>query len=135
AYEKNGVAVLTIPDDIPQQKLATAFKPTAGSFKLQKPVVPQDEVEEAVDLLNRAKKPVALFGTGIKHSGEIMQRFVETYKIPFIQTLPAKGLIPDDHPNSLGQVGKLGTKAAYQAMKSADLVLMVGTNYPYTPYL
>src|SRR5699024_5465754 len=47
----------------------------------------------------------------------------------------AKGLIPDDHPNSLGQVGKLGTKAAYQAMKSADLVLMVGTNYPYTPYL
>lgn len=92
-------------------------------------------MEEAVGLLNRAKKPVALFGTGIKHSGEIMQRFVESYRIPFIETLPAKGLVPDDHPNSLGQVGKLGTKAAYQAMKSADLVLMIGTNYPYTDYL
>lgn len=135
AYEKQGVAVLTIPDDIPQQKLTTAFKPTADLFKLQKPSVPAAQVEEAVDLLNRAKKPVALFGTGIKHSGEIMQRFVETYKIPFVETLPAKGLVPDDHPNSLGQVGKLGTKAAYQAMKSADLVLMIGTNYPYTDYL
>lgn len=135
AYEKQGVAVLTIPDDIPQQKLATAFKPTASSFKVQKPVVPMAEVEEAVELMNRAKKPIALFGTGIKHSGEIMQRFVETYKIPFVQTLPAKGMIPDDHPNSLGQVGKLGTKAAYHAMKSADLILMVGTNYPYTAYL
>ncbi len=135
AYAKHGVAVLTIPDDIPQQKLKTAFEATAAKFSLHKPTVSEEQVEQAVDLLNRAKNPVALFGTGIKHAGETMQRFVETYKIPFVETLPAKGLVPDDHPNSLGQVGKLGTKPAYHAMKDADLLIMVGTNYPYTPYL
>ncbi|GBG94165.1 pyruvate oxidase [Ligilactobacillus salitolerans] len=135
AYSKHGVAVLTIPDDIPQQKVAAAFQPSAVPFQTTIPTVPADKVAAAVDLLNRAKAPVVLFGTGIKHASQTMQKFVEYYKLPFIQTLPAKGIIPDDHPNSLGQVGKLGTKAAYRAMQNADLLLLIGTNYPYTAYL
>lgn len=49
--------------------------------------------------------------------------------------MPAKGLIGDNHPYNLGQLGKLGTKPAFEMMQKADLVIMIGTDYPYTDYL
>ncbi|MBA1395270.1 pyruvate oxidase, partial [Lactobacillus sp. XV13L] len=63
------------------------------------------------------------------------KEFVERYSLPFIQTMPAKGTIADDHPNALGQIGKLGTKPAYEAMFNADLLILIGTDYPYAPYI
>ncbi|MFT8726895.1 MAG: pyruvate oxidase [Liquorilactobacillus ghanensis] len=135
AYENKGVAVLTIPDDIPDQTLKTPYNSSAKAFSLAKPSVNQTQLKQAADLIQQADKPVVLLGVGAKGAGAEIKKFVETNKIPFIETLPAKGIIADDHPNSLGNVGKLGTKPAYEAMKSADLLLLLGTNYPYRPYL
>lgn len=56
-------------------------------------------------------------------------------KIPVIHSLPAKTILPDDHPYSIGNLGKIGTKTSYQTMQEADLLIMVGTNYPYVDYL
>lgn len=135
AYENKGVAVLTIPDDIPDQTLKTPYNSSAKAFSLAKPSLDQTQLKQAADLIQQADKPVVLLGVGAKDAGAEIEKFVETNKIPFIETLPAKGIIADDHPNSLGNVGKLGTKPAYEAMKSADLLLLLGTNYPYRPYL
>ncbi len=44
-------------------------------------------------------------------------------------------MVDDDHPYNLGQLGKLGTKPAFEMMQKADLVIMLGTDYPYAPYL
>ncbi len=137
AYENKGVAVLTIPDDIPDQKLKTAYKSSAKAFALSKPEIDSNQLDQAAELIQQAVKPIVLLGVGAKESaaGAAIQQFVEQNKIPFIETLPAKGTVADDHPNSLGNVGKLGTKPAYEAMKSADLLVLLGTNYPYRPYL
>ena len=64
-----------------------------------------------------------------------MREFIETAKIPAVVTLPAKGILPDSHPYNLGNLGKIGTKPSYQTMQEADLLIMVGTNYPYVDYL
>ncbi|MBZ2406292.1 MAG: pyruvate oxidase [Liquorilactobacillus hordei] len=135
AYENKGVAVLTIPDDIPNQVLKGEYSSSARAFTLNTPEVNKKQLDEATSLIKDSSKPVVLLGVGAKHAGAEIKKFVETNKIPFIETLPAKGTIADDHPNSLGNVGKLGTKAAYEAMKNADLLIMFGTNYPYRPYL
>jgi pyruvate oxidase len=137
AYENQGVAVLTIPDDIPDQVLKGAYKSSARAFKLAKPEISKTQLDQAAELIKEAAKPIVLLGVGAKESaaGAEIQKFVEQNKLPFVETLPSKGTVPDDHPNSLGNVGKLGTKPAYEAMKSADLLLLLGTNYPYVAYL
>lgn len=135
AYTNKGVAVLTIPDDVPDHKISDTFKPTADQFRLDAPSADVKDIDQALAMIKKAKKPVALIGVGAKEAQEQAKEFVERYSIPFIQTMPAKGTIDDDHPNALGQIGKLGTKPAYEAMFNADLLMLIGTDYPYAPYI
>jgi len=135
AFTEKGVAVLTIPDDLPDQKETTSYRDSAAAFALNVPEVDPKQLDDVASLLQKSQKPLALIGRGAENVGEAVQKFVEANHIPFIQTMPAKGTVADDHPNSLGNVGKLGTKPAYEAMKATDLLFMIGTNYPYTPYL
>lgn len=135
AYQKHGVAVLTIPDNLPEQKVTGSYTSSAATFQLTSPQIDSDRLKTAAKLIREAKKPLALVGLGAKHAGSQVASFLERNHIPFISTLPAKGLVGDSHPNSLGNVGKLGTKPAYEAMQNTDLLLMLGTNYPYTAYL
>lgn len=134
AYEHRGVAVLTIPDNLPDEK-AAPYQSSAKSFHLNAPAVTDEQLQQAADLIKASAKPIALVGVGARNAGPAVTKFLETNHIPFISSMPAKGIIGDAHPNSLGNVGKLGTKPAYEAMKSADLLLLFGTNYPYKPYL
>lgn len=76
-----------------------------------------------------------LIGVGAKHAKDELRAFVEAAKIPVVHSLPAKTILPDDHPYSIGNLGKIGTKTSYQTMQDADLLIMVGTNYPYVDYL
>lgn len=135
AYTHKGVAVLTIPDDVPDHKIADTFVPTAGQFQLEQPQARIQDVDRALAMIKKAKNPVALIGKGAENAQLEAKEFVERYAIPFIQTMPAKGTIVDDHPNALGQIGKLGTKPAYEAMFNADLLILIGTDYPYAPYI
>ncbi|UQS81976.1 pyruvate oxidase [Bombilactobacillus folatiphilus] len=135
AYTHKGVAVLTIPDDVPDHKIPDTFKPTAGQFHLEAPKADVKDIDQALAMIKKAKNPVALIGVGAHDAQAQAKEFVERYSIPFIQTMPAKGTIDDDHPNALGQIGKLGTKPAYEAMFNADLLMLIGTDYPYAPYI
>lgn len=76
-----------------------------------------------------------LIGVGAKHAKDELREFIEMAKIPVIHSLPAKTILPDDRPYSIGNLGKIGTKTSYQTMQEADLLIMVGTNYPYVDYL
>ncbi|OZG50419.1 pyruvate oxidase [Bombiscardovia coagulans] len=135
AYLHKGVAVLTIPDNVPDNKIEDSFHPTAELFHESHPAINPEDVDRALAMIHAAKKPVAFFGVGSRGAQAEAKEFVEKYSLPFIQTMPAKGTIDDDHPNALGQIGKLGTKPAYEAMFDADLLILVGTDYPYAPYL
>ena len=43
--------------------------------------------------------------------------------------------MPDSHPHFLGNLGQIGTKPAYEAMEECDLLIMLGTSFPYRDYL
>lgn len=135
AISKRGVAVLSIPDDVPDHMINDNYQPNVDTFKLEKLHIDDSEIRHALDLIETHSNPIVLAGRGIEGAKDEAKEFVEKYKIPFIQTMPAKGLIDDDHPYNLGQLGKLGTKPAFEMMRKADLVIMLGTDYPYAPYL
>ncbi|HDI6924700.1 TPA: pyruvate oxidase [Staphylococcus aureus] len=135
AYEQKGVAVVICPNDLLTEKIKdTTNKPVDTS----RPTVVSPkykDIKKAVKLINKGKKPVMLIGVGAKHAKDELREFIEMAKIPVIHSLPAKTILPDDHPYSIGNLGKIGTKTSYQTMQEADLLIMVGTNYPYVDYL
>lgn len=135
AYEQKGVAVVICPNDLLTEKIKdTTNKPVDTS----RPTVVSPkykDIKKAVKLINKSKKPVMLIGVGAKHVKDELRAFVEAAKIPVVHSLPAKTILPDDHPYSIGNLGKIGTKTSYQTMQDADLLIMVGTNYPYVDYL
>lgn len=135
AYEQKGVAVVICPNDLLTEKIKdTTNKPVDTS----RPTVVSPkykDIKKAVKLINKSKKTVMLIGVGAKHAKDELREFIEMAKIPVIHSLPAKTILPDDHPYSIGNLGKIGTKTSYQTMQEADLLIMVGTNYPYVDYL
>ncbi|HDD7620004.1 TPA: pyruvate oxidase [Staphylococcus aureus] len=135
AYEQKGAAVVICPNDLLTEKIKdTTNKPVDTS----RPTVVSPkykDIKKAVKLINKSKKPVMLIGVGAKHAKDELRAFVEAAKIPVVHSLPAKTILPDDHPYSIGNLGKIGTKTSYQTMQDADLLIMVGTNYPYVDYL
>ncbi|HFE5649536.1 TPA: pyruvate oxidase [Staphylococcus aureus] len=135
AYEQKGVAVVICPNDLLTEKIKdTTNKPVDTS----RPTVVSPkykDIKKAVKLINKSKNPVMLIGVGAKHAKDELRAFVEAAKIPVVHSLPAKTILPDDHPYSIGNLGKIGTKTSYQTMQDADLLIMVGTNYPYVDYL
>src|SRR5699024_3686722 len=95
----------------------------------------QDNMNHASRLLDEAKKPVILAGKGAYHAREELLTFAEKIKAPIVLSLLGKGTIPDYHPLNLGQHGQIGTKPAFEAVMETDLLLFIGTSFPYRDYL
>lgn len=135
AYAKKGVAVLTIPDDISSKKIKQEVHKNAALYTEPEYVPKKAELEKVAHLLEKAEKPVILAGKGAKGASEELKQFAEKIAAPVIVTLPGKGVIPDEHPHCLGNLGMIGTKPAYEAMNDTDLLIMIGTSFPYTEFL
>ncbi|MGG3623592.1 pyruvate oxidase [Bacillus gobiensis] len=135
AYSKKGVAVLTVSDDLFSQKIKHQPVFTSPIY-IEGDLTPKKEhLIKSAQLINEAKKPVILAGKGVKHAKNELLEFAEKAAAPIIFSLPAKGIIPDSHPYILGNLGQIGTKPAYEAMEESDLLIMLGTSFPYREYL
>ena len=135
AYEKKGPAVLVLPNDLLTRKVKDTTSKKVDTAPPARISPKPRSIKKAAKLIDKSKRPVALIGLGAQHAKEEVREFIETAKIPAVVTLPAKGILPDSHPYNLGNLGKIGTKPSYQTMQEADLLIMVGTNYPYVDYL
>ncbi|WP_077596077.1 pyruvate oxidase [Oceanobacillus kimchii] len=135
AYAEKGPAVLTIPDDIPAAKIKKQVQKNAAIYEESEQVPSSTEMEKALELISKAKKPIILAGTGTKGAKQELEQFSDKIAAPVVVSLPAKGVIDDNHPNCLGNLGMIGTKPAYEAMDDTDLLILIGTSYPYVEFL
>ncbi|MCA9891146.1 MAG: biosynthetic-type acetolactate synthase large subunit, partial [Anaerolineae bacterium] len=90
-----------------------------------------DEIEEMLDLLQNAQRPVILAGHGITMSGANaeLQELAERAQIPITLTLLGKGAIPEDHPLVVGWMGMHGDAACNHAIQEADLLIALGMRF------
>ncbi|WP_099157932.1 pyruvate oxidase [Virgibacillus ndiopensis] len=135
AYAKKGVAVLIVPDDLFAVKQKQTSQLAASEYIEPTKIPDQDSLHYAVDLLNNAKKPVILAGRGARGARNELVEFAHTIKSPIVLSLLGKGIIPDYHELNLGQHGQIGTKPAYEAIMNTDLLLLIGTSFPYRDFL
>ena len=89
-----------------------------------------EAIAKAAKLLNSANNPTILAGAGAHNAYEELNKLVEDYQIPTATTLRAKGIVPENHPLSLGVVGLYGTNVANKYLRSeVDVLLAVGTSF------
>jgi len=86
------------------------------------------QVARAVDILREAERPVVLAGHGAARSDatEALVRFSEKFGIPVANTFHGKGVMPDDHPNSIGTLGFMRHDYVNFGFDNADAVIAVG---------
>ncbi|WP_394219803.1 pyruvate oxidase [Halobacillus trueperi] len=135
AYAHKGVSVLIVPDDLFAAKQKDEVRLTSGDYYRPEIFPVQTQLNEARQLIEKAEKPIILAGQGTRNAPNELIDFAEAIKAPIIMSLLAKGVIPDNHPYCLGQHGQIGTKPAYHAMKETDLLILVGTQFPYRDFL
>ncbi|WP_327590880.1 thiamine pyrophosphate-binding protein [Nonomuraea sp. NBC_00507] len=144
AYARRGVSHLTLPNDIqvagadadPYKHVAPVRLPQTTPVFLQPSGIPrQEDVEWAAEVLNHAERPAMLVGQGALHARQEVLAVAEALGAPVVKTLPGKAVIPDDSPYTTGGIGLLGTGPSEELMDDADVLLMVGTNFPYSKFL
>ncbi len=91
----------------------------------------REELDEAVQVLAGARRPLVICGGGVRYSeaGEELERFCETFGIPFAETQSGKTACLSSHPYNLGGLGVTGNSAANAIAARADVILGIGTRF------
>jgi thiamine pyrophosphate-dependent acetolactate synthase large subunit-like protein len=124
-----GPVILEIPQDISTAEIQT---PQYTATRRVRFAPDPDDVDKALDLLLDAKRPVVYVGRGGLWSGVTPElvALAETYALPVMATLPAKGVMPEDHRFCLGLGGYpravYSTGQARKFAEEADLILALG---------
>jgi 3D-(3,5/4)-trihydroxycyclohexane-1,2-dione acylhydrolase (decyclizing) len=95
----------------------------------RRPPAERHELEQAVQLLRTARRPLLVCGGGVLYSraGTALRDFCERHGIPCGETQAGKSALPASHPLNLGGIGVTGTAAANSLAADADVILAVGT--------
>jgi pyruvate dehydrogenase (quinone) len=132
ALNAPGVAVLTIPGDIGAQE-APAFEQSFA--RTSSPVIPNPEkLSEAANMIDEADKVTLLVGHGARAARTEVLALAERLNSPMVLTLKAKEGLETENPFQVGQSGLIGNPAAQQAFDGCDLLLMLGTDFPYSDW-
>ena len=129
AVVQQDVAHLIFPDDMQTDPSdAPASQPDGRMGRVA--IKPSDaDVADALTMLNTAKRPILVIGHGAWDHMAAITALAESLGAPVLTTFKGKGLLPDDHPNAAGVLGRSGTPIASWFMNEADLILPLGTSF------
>ncbi|MCU1482768.1 MAG: pyruvate dehydrogenase [Subtercola sp.] len=134
AVALRGVAVVSLPGDIaqlPAEGSAPAFVQPGHPV-----LVPAaTDVRALADAINAAKTIAIFAGAGVEGAHDEVVAFADLLAAPVGHTLRGKEWIQYDNPFDVGMTGLLGYGAAHAGIHDADLLILLGTDFPYTQFL
>lgn len=135
AYSKNEVAVLGLPGDLTRE---TAEESSTATFLLKQDSVfrPADkEVVSLAEKLNNTTKITIFCGHGAGEAHDEVVELAKMLQAPVAYSFRGKMQIQYDNPNEIGMTGLLGLPSAFYAMHHSELLLMLGTDFPYKNFM
>ena len=134
AVELSGVSVISLPGDVSDLK---ASSPSPKYVPSRRPVLTpnEEDVRQLADVLNRAKKVAIFAGAGVEGAHDEVIELADVLKAPIGHTLRGKDFIQYNNPFDVGMTGLLGYGAAAEGMNDADVLIMLGTDFPYDQFL
>ncbi|MFD4267732.1 pyruvate dehydrogenase [Rhodococcus sp. NPDC058481] len=134
AIGRSGVAVITLPGDIADYP-AAGTPPTLVRTRPPAVVPAEADVLALADAINGAERVAIFAGMGVRDARTELLALADTIAAPIGHSLRGKEWIQYDNPFDVGMTGLLGYGAAHDGMQGADLLLLVGTDFPYDQFL
>ncbi len=136
AVSKRGVAVVVIPGDVALQSASETPLPKApGLLPAEPAVAPADaDLDRLAALLNADARVTMLCGSGCQGAHEQLLSLAERLKAPIVHALKGKEHVEWDNPYDVGMTGLIGFSSGYYAMLDCDVLLMLGTDFPYRQF-
>jgi pyruvate dehydrogenase (quinone) len=135
AYAGPGVAHLTLPQDV----IAARAEGAVSSIATLKPrpelLANEADVAEIGRRIDGANRVVIMCGAGCRGAADLLRTLSDRLKAPLVHSVRGKELMAYDDPHWMGGLGMIGSRAVYHAVQECDLLLMVGTDYPYSNFL
>ncbi|WP_421013688.1 ubiquinone-dependent pyruvate dehydrogenase [Glutamicibacter creatinolyticus] len=134
AIEKRGVAVLVIAGDVALQDMPRITPRKIA--KTEPRVLPSEaEIERAAQVLGGSKKVTILAGAGSAGAHAEVMELADKLAAPVVHALRGKDHISYDNPFDVGLTGLIGFASGYRAIEECDVLLMLGTDFPYQQFL
>lgn len=135
AISKKGVAVIGLPGDVSELDAEDAVT-SSKIFKTNPVIRPSDEeLNQLAELINGSKKVTIYCGIGAEHANKEVVELSQYLKAPVGYSFRGKMSIQPNNPNEVGLTGLLGLPSAHHAMHEADLLLLLGTDFPYEKFM
>lgn len=136
AVGRRGVSVVVIPGDVALQPAADVPPPkTAGLLPTRPVVMPErSDLERLAALLNGDSRVTILCGSGCAGAHSELLELGERLKAPMVHALRGKEHVEWDNPYDVGMTGLIGFSSGYYAMLDCDVLLMLGTDFPYRQF-
>ncbi|NYF91749.1 ubiquinone-dependent pyruvate dehydrogenase [Tunturiibacter empetritectus] len=134
AINLSGVSVLVLPGDVLLHKAPADHNlvPIRSANPVIRPN--DDELRDAAEILNSAAKVTILGGAGCIGAHKELIATAEALKSPIVHALRGKEYIEYENPFDVGMTGLLGFSSGYHAMEDCDVLLMLGTDFPYPQF-
>ena len=135
AVGNNGVAVIVLPGDVSLLEMETDFLPVWHAPRKPRLMANQEDLQDMAKRLNTAKKVAIFAGAGVAGAHDEVVALAKKLNAPIIHSLRGKEWIEWDNPNDVGMTGLLGFSSGYYALENCDTLLMLGSDFPYRPFL
>ena len=132
---RKGVAVVGLPGDL-AKKPAVKVESSEQIYPLASSVCPAEEdLIRLAGMLNHYERITLFCGIGCKGAHEEIIRMSETLNAPVAYTFKGKMEVQYDNPYEVGMTGLLGMPSGYYSMHEAEVLVMLGTDFPYSAFL
>jgi pyruvate dehydrogenase (quinone) len=135
AVVDKGPTLISMPGDIAASKVsdhsAHAFTPAA--LPIMRPA--DSDLDKLAEMIEAANKVAIFGGDGCRDGRDEVLQLAATLKAPVGYSFRGKQWLEHDNPNAVGMTGLLGYGGAYKAIHEADLLLLLGTDFPFSEFL
>ncbi len=134
AILENGPTVISIPGDVASAEVADH----SSEITIPKPPVlrpSDDDLNQLVKMIDDAKSVAIFGGDGCRDARDEVIQLSGRLKAPVGYSFRGKQWLEHDNPNAVGMTGLLGYGGAYSAIHEAELLLLLGTDFPFTEFL
>jgi pyruvate dehydrogenase (quinone) len=134
AVSLRGVAIVILPGDI-ALKESVSNRPFTPFEQPKTTICPsKEEIAKLAEVLNSAQKVTILGGAGCAGAHLQLVQVAGLLQAPIVHAMRGKEFIEYDNPYDVGMTGLLGFSSGYHAMMDSDLLLMLGTDFPYQQF-
>ena len=134
SVSRGGVSVLVLPGDVAASKMPSREQ-EHRIFPRRPAVQPcPAELRKLADLINRADRITLFGGAGCAGAHREVLQLAKQVQVPIAYSFRGKEFLEHDNPYATGMTGLLGTESGHYSLEKADLVVLLGTDFPYTAW-